>query len=112
MHSRAVGHLLSASPIVTSDFVLIELGNALSRGDRHQSYGMIIENLKQSGKARLVPFSRDYFERGISLMISRIDKDWSLIDCTSFEITRDLDLEEALTTDKHFEQAGFHALLR
>jgi uncharacterized protein len=35
------------------------------------------------------------------------DKDFSFTDCTSFILTRDLKLREALTTDHHFGQAGF-----
>lgn len=45
-------------------------------------------------------------------MSERPDKDWSLIDCMSFVVMEDMAIEEALTTDRHFEQAGFRALLK
>jgi predicted nucleic acid-binding protein len=32
-------------------------------------------------------------------------------DCISFEAMRDAEITEALTGDRHFEQAGFRALL-
>lgn len=35
------------------------------------------------------------------------DKEFSFTDCTSFVVMRELKLREALTTDHHFEQAGF-----
>ena len=35
------------------------------------------------------------------------DKAFSFTDCSSFIIMRELKLREALTTDHHFEQAGF-----
>jgi hypothetical protein len=35
------------------------------------------------------------------------DKDFSFTDCTSFILMRELKLREALTTDRHFLQAGF-----
>ena len=35
------------------------------------------------------------------------DKGFSFTDCTSFVVMRELRLKEALTTDRHFEQAGF-----
>jgi hypothetical protein len=45
-------------------------------------------------------------------MASRPDKDWSLIDCISFVVMEEEGIQEALTADQHFEQAGFTALLR
>ena len=35
------------------------------------------------------------------------DKSYSFTDCTSFVVMRELGLREALTTDRHFVQAGF-----
>jgi len=42
----------------------------------------------------------------------RRDKDWPLTDCISFVVMEDEGISEALTGDKHFEQAGFKALLK
>jgi uncharacterized protein len=42
----------------------------------------------------------------------RPDKEWSLTDCISFAAMREENLTEALTGDRHFEQAGFRALLK
>jgi len=52
------------------------------------------------------------FDRGCELYISRSDKEWSLTDCISFVVMRREELTDALTADRHFEQAGFSALLR
>jgi len=41
----------------------------------------------------------------------RLDKHWSFIDCISFEMMRDHGVADALTTDHHFAQAGFHPVL-
>ena len=38
------------------------------------------------------------------------DKDFSFTDCTSFVVMRELRLRRALTTDRHFEQAGFETV--
>jgi uncharacterized protein len=43
---------------------------------------------------------------------SRPDKDYSLVDCSSFVIMERMGLTEALTNDRHFEQAGFVRLLK
>ena len=41
-----------------------------------------------------------------------VDKEWGLIDCVSFVVMEYRGITEALTSDAHFEQAGFQALLR
>jgi predicted nucleic acid-binding protein len=38
---------------------------------------------------------------------ARVDKDWSLVDASSFVVMPMLGIVEALTTDHHFLQAGF-----
>lgn len=55
--------------------------------------------------------SDELFARGISLYNARKDKAWSLTDCISFVVMADEGLVDALTGDRHFEQAGFKALL-
>ncbi len=42
----------------------------------------------------------------------RMDEEWGLTDCISFVVMRAWGLTEALTADKHFEQAGHVVLLR
>ncbi len=41
----------------------------------------------------------------------RPDKEWGLTDCVSFVVMRERGLTEALTTDDHFRQTGYRALL-
>jgi uncharacterized protein len=45
------------------------------------------------------------------LLQSRSDKEWSLCDAVSFVLMERAGEREALTTDHHFEQAGFIRLL-
>jgi predicted nucleic acid-binding protein len=54
---------------------------------------------------------REAFAGALQLYGDRPDKDWSMTDCSSFLIMRRLSIDSALTHDKHFEQAGFIALL-
>ena len=46
-------------------------------------------------------------EEAWQLVVSRPDKRWSLVDASSFVVMRRLGITYALTTDHHFEQAGF-----
>jgi predicted nucleic acid-binding protein len=59
----------------------------------------------------IVPPQEAHFDAGYSLYASRPDKDWSLTDCISFVLMKELGVSEALTGDHHFQQAGFVALL-
>ena len=51
-------------------------------------------------------------QEAIELYNNRPDKSWSLTDCTSFILMRSRGITQALTADRHFEQAGFTALLK
>jgi predicted nucleic acid-binding protein len=49
-------------------------------------------------------------EKARSVFFRHRDKEYSFTDCTSFVVMKELRLTEALTTDRHFRQMGFHAL--
>jgi len=49
-------------------------------------------------------------DKARSLMFRHRDKDYSFTDCTSFVVMKELRLKDALTTDRHFRQMGFHTL--
>jgi len=60
----------------------------------------------------IVPPSEGLFGEGVAFYSRYQDKDWSLTDCISFLVMRKFGAREALTGDRHFEQAGFRALLK
>ncbi len=47
----------------------------------------------------------------MGLLLARPDKTYSLCDAVSFVLMRQRSLSNALTTDHHFDQEGFHRLL-
>ena len=111
-HQRAceLSRLLDADVVIT-DYVLLELGNAFSSVSLRQRLRPMIELLRADSAIECVPANEELFERGLTLFGQRPDKEWSLTDCISFVVMQDYGLTDALTTDHHFEQAGFNALL-
>ena len=112
-HAKAVqvGDRLQR-PVLLSDFVLLELGNALSAVRQRELFFRLVLHLRSHPNVRIVPASRDLLDRGFQLFSRRLDKAWSLTDCTSFVVMQEEGLTDAPTTDHHFEQAGFAALLQ
>ena len=68
--------------------------------------------LHQSSEVVMIHIGEQQHRSAITLLQSRLDKDWSLCDAVSFEIMRIQNISDALTTDHHFEQAGYRSLLR
>ena len=60
---------------------------------------------------RLCSFPPDTIAAAVSFYEGRGDKDWSLTDCLSFLVMEQRQIPRALTTDRHFQQAGFEAVL-
>jgi len=98
-------------PLVTTDWVVAELGNGLARVAARARLAHAIEIFLQSGSSRLVRIDEAMFRRALELYAQVTDKTWGLVDCASFVVMRDQGIIDALTTDHHFEQAGFRSLL-
>ena len=62
-------------------------------------------------RSAVVTFQPELTESAVQLYQTRPDKSWSLTDCLSFVVMERRHLTEALTTDRHFEQAGMKVLM-
>ena len=116
LHRQAVllnQNLLSrGTHYVTTDYVLTEVANALSRPPHRKSIIRFLEAIFSSKNVSIATITRERFLRAWQLYKSRPDKEWGLTDCTSFLIMEDERLREAFTTDRHFRQAGYVCLLQ
>ncbi len=97
---------------VVTEYVLVELGSALSHSRDRDRYVPFVEVLLSHPETVYLPASEQLFRQGRRLFAARPDKDWSLVDCISFVVMKQRRLSDALTTDHHFEQAGYRVLLR
>jgi len=111
-HKAAVRWSRAATRIVLTDCVVLELGNSLARSRWRTLFPELIQDLRGDPLVEVVPLSRGLLDAGLSLYAERPDKEWSLADCIAFAVMKEKDITDALTTDHHFEQAGFKALLR
>jgi len=97
---------------VVTEYVLVELGSMFANvRDRHQ-FVPFVDHLLADAGTLFIPASTGLLRRGMALFASRPDKEWSLVDCISFVVMKERRLTDALTTDHHFVQADFKALLR
>jgi uncharacterized protein len=113
--AHAAAQAQSRSPMtcyVTTDWVITEVADALSKGKSRRHVSGLINHLRTSPLWEIVSFSDETFEQALQFHARFTDKDWTLTDCTSFVVMQERGLTEALTGDRHFEQAGFTALLK
>jgi predicted nucleic acid-binding protein len=112
-HVRAVelADEYDGRPLLTTDAVLLEIGNALARRNRSQAAAMI-QRLLAAEHVTVVRLTPELFERAFAFYAAHQDKEWGMTDCISFVVMRDKGMTDALTSDRHFVQAGFFALMR
>ena len=98
--------------MVTSDAIILELGNYFARSPLRSHAIDWICVLRDGDGWEIVSVTRPLMLRGEKLYREFSDKTWSLTDCVSMEVMRARDISRVATIDIHFEQAGFSALLR
>jgi uncharacterized protein len=95
--------------LITTNYVIAELVALLS-GRYHfprQEVITAINNVKADGKVEVVYIDQPLDDEAWRLLEARPDKEWSLVDATSFVVMKRFGMAQALTTDHHFAQAGF-----
>jgi predicted nucleic acid-binding protein len=70
----------------------------------------IIGEIEKNPSYRIFPISPQLFREARKMYERHSDKAWSLTDCSSFLLMRELGIQNALTFDHHFEQAGFRTI--
>lgn len=111
-HQRAADFDRGRRSLLTTEWVLTEVADLLCKGSARRYAVPLIRDLRGAANCEIIAFSGDIFEEALGFYDQHRDKQWSLIDCTSFLIMREHGITEALTGDHHFEQAGFTALLK
>ena len=114
-HPRAVAWsqfvVRSQSSIVTTETVLWEWMNALAHAGTRRLAAGGYRRCHSDTRIEVVPFQSELIDAAVQLYEARPDKTWSLSDCLSFVVMERRQLVRALSTDRHFEQAGLKAMM-
>jgi predicted nucleic acid-binding protein len=100
------------NPLITTAWVLTEWADGMAGLNTRQHVRPFIQALRVDPLLTIIPSAVGLFDRSLDLYHRRPDKEWSLTDCISFVVMTESRITEALTGDRHFEQAGFVALLK
>ena len=100
--------------LITTNYIITEVVALLTsplRIPRPKIIGFV-NSLKQSRYVEIIHIDPHKDHDSWLLLSNREDKQWSLVDSSSFIIMKERGILEALTNDVHFEQAGFIRLLK
>ena len=102
----------SEAHFLTTDWVLVELLNYCSgRGPfARTAASAAVRNLQDDMRCEVVRCDVEVFDASLELYEQRVDKGWSLTDCSSMYLMRERGLDRILTLDHHVTQAGFTVL--
>ncbi|PIQ23652.1 nucleic acid-binding protein [bacterium (Candidatus Blackallbacteria) CG17_big_fil_post_rev_8_21_14_2_50_48_46] len=113
-HQTALNHwknLVSGQPtLVTTSYVFDEIVTFFNSRGFHSKAVEIGNNLLSSPSINLIQVEEPLFQKAWLYFQKHHDKGYSLTDCLSFLVMEDLNIETALSFDKHFSQAGFQKL--
>ncbi len=99
--------------LITTRAVIVEIGDALSSSQYRRDAIKLLTSFERDPEfVEIVPISEQLYAKAFELYRTRPDKEWGMTDCISFIVMQERNMMEALTTDRHFQQAGFRALLR
>ena len=111
-HIEAERLFLSARLLITHSYIVAELVPlAMKRGFSRSRTLEFIDELLNDMTIRIIWVDNVLTKAANDLLRARGDKKWSLCDAVSFVIMDEEGISEALTSDRHFEQAGYIKLL-
>ena len=98
-------------PLVTTDYVVDETATLLVARRAGGLLGEFFELIERSSALTLTPVGPGRFREACTYLLKHRDQGYSFTDVTSFIVMRELDMSDALTDDRHFDQADFQRLL-
>ena len=95
--------------LVTTNYIITELVALLSSRYHlpRQQVIQAVNAIKKDTSVEVIYVERSIDDEAWTLLEARLDKEWSLVDASSFVVMSRFGMIQALTTDHHFTQAGF-----
>lgn len=97
---------------ITTEAIIGETCTLLMARRRAHLIPRFLDLIEQSRSLVTVPVDQALFARSKKYLRQHLDHAYSFVDCTSFVVMAERGLHEAMTTDAHFTEAGWVALLR
>ena len=97
--------------IWTSDYVLDETATLLKLRKMTHLCNPFFSLIEASRALSVLYIGPNLFEKSKDYFIKHQDQKYSFTDCTSFVVMKENRIQDALTHDHHFQQAGFSTLL-
>jgi predicted nucleic acid-binding protein len=111
--TRVVRQILqSRRKLITTDQIIIETVNLSVARKSHFVGKRVLDLVEQSTGITVEWIGSLRVDSAKTFYRKHSDHAFSFTDCTSFIVMHELKLIEALTSDEHFTQARFRALLR
>jgi uncharacterized protein len=114
-HDQAIdvnSQLQDNDQFVLTDAILLESCSLLAALGAREAIIDFLEDIIVSDQYLIIHTDKDVFYQAYDLFKTYEDKEWSLVDCLSFLVMKEQEIQYALTADHHFEQMGFIAALR
>jgi predicted nucleic acid-binding protein len=103
--------LRSGRRLILTDYIIDEAATlAKTRGGSSGAL-RLLEIVDRSDGFHIEWIGAARFDATKAFFRKHADRGYSFTDCTSFVVMRELGLKDALTTDRHFAEAGFTVLL-
>lgn len=99
------------SRFLTTDYIVDETTTLLLVRHSHAAATDFLTTTLESKFLRVEWIDSERFHAAAEIFRRHDDKGWSFTDCVSFALMRELKMQDSLTTDHHFRQAGLNPLL-
>ena len=97
----------NAAQFVTSDYVLFETVTLMKVRTDNKTAIETGKNLRNNEHITVITMTENLITNAWDIFDTYSDKDFSFVDCSSFAIMKEMNIQKAFTFDRHFGQFGF-----